>query len=38
MTKLLVAKYRVRLQELCESAVGRKMPAGSELPAARIAQ
>jgi len=32
----LVAKYRTRLQELCESAVGRKMPAGSELSAARI--
>src|ERR1022692_312374 len=32
----LVAKYRERLQELCESAVGRKMPAGSELSAARI--
>jgi hypothetical protein len=32
----LVAKFRERLQELCESAVGRKMPAGSELSAARI--
>ena len=32
----LVVKYRTRLQELCESAVGRKMPAGSELSAARI--
>ena len=32
----LVAKYRTRLQELCESAVGRKTPAGSELSAARI--
>lgn len=32
----LVTKYRGRLQELCESAVGRKMPAGSELSAARI--
>jgi predicted nuclease with TOPRIM domain len=32
----LVTKYRSRLQELCESAVGRKMPAGSELSTARI--
>jgi hypothetical protein len=32
----LVGRYRGRLQELCESAVGRKMPAGSELSAARI--
>jgi phage host-nuclease inhibitor protein Gam len=32
----LVGKYRGRLQELCESAAGRKMPAGSELSAARI--
>jgi len=32
----LVAKYRERLQELCESVVGRKMPAGSELSAARV--
>ena len=32
----LVAKYRGRLQELCESAVGRKMPTGCELPTARI--
>ena len=32
----LVAKYRERLQELCESPVGRKMPAGSEQSAARI--
>jgi hypothetical protein len=31
----LVDKYRGRLQELCESAVGRKMPAGSELSATR---
>ena len=34
----LVAKYRSRLQELCESAVGRKMPSACELSAARIAQ
>ena len=32
----LVAKYRERLQELCETAVGRKMPTGSELSAAKI--
>jgi hypothetical protein len=32
----LVGKYRGRLQELCESAVGWKMPAGGELSAARI--
>lgn len=32
----LVGRYRGRLQELCESAVGRKMPTGCELPAARI--
>jgi septation ring formation regulator EzrA len=32
----LVTKYRGTLQELCESAVGRKMPAGSELSPARI--
>jgi hypothetical protein len=32
----LVAKYRTRLQELCESAVGGKLPAGSELSVARI--
>lgn len=32
----LVAKYRGRLQELCESAVGRKMPTGCELSTARI--
>ena len=32
----LVSKYRGRLQELCESAVGRKMPSGCELPTARI--
>ena len=30
---VLVSKYRGRLQELCESAVGRKMPTGCELPA-----
>ena len=29
----LVAKYRTRLQELCDSAVGRKMPTGCELSA-----
>jgi len=34
----LVSKYRSRLQELCESAVGRKMPARSELSTARIGQ
>jgi hypothetical protein len=34
----LVAKYRNRLQELCEIAVGRKMPTGCELTTARIAQ
>ncbi len=32
----LVSKYRSRLQELCESAVGRKMPKGCNLPAARV--
>jgi hypothetical protein len=32
----LVSKYRTRLQELCESAVGRKMPKGCNLPAARV--
>ncbi len=32
----LVAKYRGRLQELCETAVGRKMPTGCELSTARI--
>lgn len=32
----LVAKYRGRLQELCESAMERKMPTGCELPRARI--
>jgi len=32
----LVGKYRGRLQELCESAVERKMPTGCELPTARI--
>jgi len=32
----LVAKYRSRLLELCESAVGRKMPGGCELPTARL--
>jgi hypothetical protein len=34
----LVAKYRVRLQELCDSAVGKKKPTGRELSAARIGQ
>jgi hypothetical protein len=34
----LVTKYRSRLQELCESAVGRKMPSGCELPTARLGQ
>jgi chromosome segregation ATPase len=34
----MVAKYRNRLQELCDSAVGKKLPSGCELPAARIAQ
>ena len=29
----LVAKYRTRLQEMCDSAVGRKMPTGCELSA-----
>ena len=32
----LVATYRCRLQELCESAVGKKAPTGCDLPAARI--
>ena len=32
----LVAKYRGRLEELCESAVGKKPPTGCDLPAARI--
>ena len=32
----LVAKYRSRLQELCDGAVERKMPSGCELSAARI--
>lgn len=32
----LVAKYRSRLQELCETAVARKMPPGSELSTARL--
>jgi predicted nuclease with TOPRIM domain len=32
----LVAKYRSRLQELCESAAGRKMPTERELAAVRI--
>ena len=32
----LVAKYRSRLLELCETAVGRKMPSGCELPTARL--
>lgn len=32
----LVIKYRGRLQELCETAIGRKMPSGCELPTARI--
>ena len=34
----LVAKYRIRLQELCDGAVATKMPPGRELSAARIAQ
>jgi len=33
---VLVAKYRTRLQELCESAVGSKMPPEREVSAARI--
>lgn len=32
----LVAKYRTRLQELCDGAVATKMPSGHELSAARI--
>jgi len=32
----LVISYRGRLQELCEAAVGRKMPTGCELSTARI--
>jgi hypothetical protein len=32
----LVSKYRGRLQELCETAAGRKMPTGCELPTARL--
>jgi len=32
----LVAKYRGRLQELCESAVGKKAPNGCDLPAAKV--
>ena len=32
----LVAKYRGRLQDLCESAAGMKPPAGREVSAARI--
>jgi hypothetical protein len=32
----LVAKYKNRLLELCETGVGRKMPSGCELPTARI--
>ena len=32
----LVAKYRSRLQELCESAVAMRAPTGRDLPAARI--
>ena len=32
----LVVKYRERLQEVCQSADGRKPPAGRELSAARI--
>jgi hypothetical protein len=34
----LVINYRSRLQELCEVGLGRKMPTGCELSAARIAQ
>jgi hypothetical protein len=33
---VLVAKYRGRLQELCESAVGKKPPTGCDLPAAKV--
>ena len=32
----LATKYRGRLQELCESAVGKKAPMDCDLPAARI--
>src|SRR5271169_96893 len=32
----LFAKYRGRLHELCENAVGTKLPPGRDLPAARI--
>ena len=32
----LVSKYRNRLHELCDNAVGRKMPTGCELSATRI--
>jgi hypothetical protein len=32
----LVAKYRGRLQELSESAVGKKAPASCDLPAAKV--
>ncbi len=32
----LVTKYRTRLQELCESAAGRKTPTACELSKARI--
>jgi hypothetical protein len=32
----LVVKYRGRLQELCDSAVGRKMPTGCEVSMARL--
>ncbi|HWY52938.1 MAG TPA: hypothetical protein VNZ03_00640 [Terriglobales bacterium] len=34
----LVAKYRSRLQELCDGALGKKMPIGCELSAARVGQ
>ena len=33
-----VAKYRGRMQELCDSALGKKMPMGCEVSVARIAQ
>jgi len=34
----LVGKYRGRLQELCQTAVGQKMPTGPEVSTARIGQ
>ena len=33
---VLVAKYRGSLQELCESAVGKKTPTGCDLSAAKV--